>query len=101
MQRKVYQWEERFQNGREQTEDHSGHPTTSRMVDNGEQVHALIQEGDITVINIADILDISCGSAYSIIHEDLGYHKICARWVPKKLSDEHKQVHVETHMKTL
>jgi hypothetical protein len=35
-------------------------------------------------------LDIRCGSAYSNNHEDLGYHKTCARWVPKQLTDEHR-----------
>jgi len=35
-------------------------------------------------------LDISCGSAYSIIHKNLKYYKICARWVTKQLTDEHK-----------
>jgi len=46
--------------------------------------------GEITVTNIANKLDVSCGSAYFIIQEDLGYHKICARWVPKQLTDKHK-----------
>jgi hypothetical protein len=45
----------------------------------------------ITLTNIADKLDIRCGSAYFIIHEDFGYRKICARWVPKQLTDEHKR----------
>jgi len=38
----------------------------------------------------ADKLDISSGSAYSVIHWDLGYYKICARWGPKQLTDEYK-----------
>lgn len=35
-------------------------------------------------------LDISWGFTYSIIHEDVEYHKICARWMPKELTEEHK-----------
>jgi hypothetical protein len=31
-----------------------------------------------------------------IIHEELGYHKICARWVSEQLTDEHKWAHMET-----
>jgi len=49
----------------------------------------------ISVTNIAK-LNISCGSAYSIIHKDLRYHKICARWVPKQLTQDRKRVHVES-----
>jgi ribosomal protein S25 len=50
------------------------------MADSAEQVNARVQEERwITVTDTADKFDISCVSAYSIIHEDLGYHKICAR----------------------
>jgi len=56
-------------------------------------INALVQEGrQITATDIADNFAISCGSGYSIIHEELGYHKICARWVTKQLTYEHKQV---------
>jgi hypothetical protein len=97
----VYQWVESFQSGRTSIvdEDHLGHPTTSQTVDNVEQVNALVQEDrQITVTHTADELEISCGSAYSIVHEDLGYHKICASWVPKQLTDEQKQACVEMYM---
>jgi hypothetical protein len=47
-------------------------------------VNALVEEDrQIIITDIAGKLVMSCGSAYSIIHEDLKYHKICARWVPK------------------
>jgi hypothetical protein len=54
--------------------------------------------GQITVTNIADKLDISCGSAYSIIHEDFRCHNICAKWVPKQLTDEYEWACVEMCM---
>jgi histone-lysine N-methyltransferase SETMAR len=34
--------------------------------------------------------EVSRSSLYSIVSEHLGYKKICARWVPKMLSDTHK-----------
>lgn len=34
--------------------------------------------------------NLSCGSTRKIIHEDLGYRKIAARWIPKVMIDEHK-----------
>jgi hypothetical protein len=40
---------------------------------------------------VAAHLDISIGSAYAIMHDDLGYRKVCARWVPKELTVEHKR----------
>jgi len=59
-------------------EDHLGFPTTSQMVNNVEQVNAVLQEDrQVTGIDIANMLDVSCGFMYSIIHEDLRYYKIC------------------------
>jgi hypothetical protein len=52
----------------------------------------------ITVTEIAYKMDLSCGSSYYIIHKDLRYHKICARWVPKWLTDENKWACVEMCM---
>jgi hypothetical protein len=40
--------------------------------------------------HVADIVDIN-GSAHAIVHDDLGYHKVCAQWVPKQLTAQHKQ----------
>jgi hypothetical protein len=68
------------------------------MVDNEGQVNALVQEeGQITVIGIANKLDIRCGSAYSITHKHIGYHKICARWVSEQLTYKHKCACMGTH----
>jgi len=65
------------------------------MLDNVEQVTALVQE-DSRITDTADKLDISCRSAYSINYKDLGYHKICTRWVSKQFIDENKWAHMET-----
>jgi len=58
--------------------------TTSWMAENVEQVNALVQKDRwITVTDTANKLNNSYGSAYFIIHEDLGYFKICVKWVTK------------------
>jgi len=49
----------------------------------------------ITVSKVAVHLDVSYGSAYAIQHDDLGYRKVCAQWVPKGLNVVHKRQHVE------
>jgi len=74
---KVYQWVWMFQNGRISilNEDHSGCLTTSWIADSVEWINALVQEDrQITVTDTADKLGISCGSVYSIISKDFGYH---------------------------
>jgi hypothetical protein len=39
----------------------------------------------------AEKLDIGCGSSCSLIHDNSGSHRICAMWVPNRLTDEHKE----------
>jgi len=101
MQRKVYQWVERFRSGRHSITDegHLGHLTILWVVDSVEWVDAMVQEDrQISVTDIANKLDVSCGSAYSVIHKDLKYRKICATWVPKQFTNQHKWAHVEMCM---
>jgi hypothetical protein len=73
MQRKVYQWVEIFQSGKPSStdEDYSSHLTISWVVDNVERVNALLQEDRHITVTYTDKFDVSCGSTYSIIHEDL------------------------------
>jgi histone-lysine N-methyltransferase SETMAR len=40
-------------------------------------------------------LKVSHGSAHHIIHNVLQYHKVSARWVPKQLTPELKEHHVD------
>jgi hypothetical protein len=38
---------------------------------------------------------ISIGSTYSVVHDNLQFHKMCARWIPKRLTNEHKCMHLD------
>ena len=49
----------------------------------------------VTIDEVANHLKISHGSAYEIIHNRLGFHKVCARWVPKQLTVLHKQTRLD------
>ena len=46
----------------------------------------------VTIDEIAVVLKRSHGSAYSIVHDDLGYRTVCRRWVPRNLSHDQKCV---------
>ena len=76
-QRKVYEWVEWFKSGRTRVTDEgrSGRPSTSRTQDHiRDRADAMIREDRrITVSEVAAHLDISYGSAYAILHDDLGY----------------------------
>jgi len=53
------------------------------------------EDRQITVSEVAAHLDISYGSAYAILHDNLGYRKVCTWWVPKELTVVHKRQCVE------
>jgi len=58
----------------------------------------------VTVDEITTAFNMSHGCAYNIVHNDLGYRKVCSRWVPRQMSDDHKctwqticQEHLDHH----
>ena len=97
-QRKVYEWVAKFKSGRKRVSDEAwlGHLSTSCTEDHIDHVNAFIQEDQRnTVSEVAELLDISAGSAYAVLHDNLGCQKVCARWVPRQLTNTHKQQHME------
>ena len=54
-----------------------------------------------TIDEVANFLKISHGSAYEMMHNKLGFHKVCARWVLKQLAEVHKQTRVDIWQKHL
>jgi hypothetical protein len=56
-------------------------------------VNALIKEKmRTTVSEITLPVGISYGSAFVIVQVDLGYHKICARYVTRQLTEENREI---------
>ena len=49
----------------------------------------------LTIDEVANCLQISHGSAYEIMHNRLGFHKVCARWISKQLTMLHKQTRLD------
>ena len=91
--RSVYEWIEKFKDGRTSVkhQEGAGRPRTSTGLENVDRAKDMIlQNRRIKVEEVATDLEISHGSAHEIIHDVLGFRKVCARWVPKKLTDVHK-----------
>ena len=90
----VYEWIQMFENGHTSVMDaeRSGRPATATTTRNEERTLELICENRrITVEEVAGRLNVSVGSAYSLIHDSIKFSKVCARWVPKELTEEHKR----------
>ena len=103
-QRSVYEWIEKFKNGRTSVTQNegAGRPVTAINEENIERSREIIlSDRRITVDDVANRLQISHGSAYEIIYSRLGFHKVCARWVPKQLTQLHKQTRLDMCKKHL
>ena len=93
----IKRWVKEFQRGRESLEDdpRSGRPTTSTSPENIEKVHKLVIENRrISLYELEEATGISYGSIHNILHDEPHMSKVCARWVPKMLSDDMKQSRV-------
>jgi transposase len=94
----VYEWTEMFKNGSRSVNDaqHSGRPTTATTTQNEERAREqILQNRRLTVDEITKQLNISIRSAYSVVHDNHHFHKVCTRQVPKDLLNEHKCMHLD------
>jgi [histone H3]-lysine36 N-dimethyltransferase SETMAR len=88
----VTRWVVHFKNGNEDICDkpRSGRPPSAATADNKAAVDGLIRsDRRVSCRIIAESLGISLGTVHTIISE-LEYSKVCARWVPRQLTDELK-----------
>jgi len=59
-------------------------------------VEAIVKENrSVTLIEIATHMDMSHGSAHRMVHNVLQFHKVSARWVPRRLIAELKERRVD------
>ena len=94
----LHKWYSRYKNGNESVmdEQRSGRPTsiTSQKI---QEIKALLDKDRcITVRKVSQQVDCSVGTVNSIIHESLNMKRLCARWIPKMLSECQKAQKVES-----
>ena len=94
----IKEWYNRFKDGRTsvESEARSGRPSTSRNEIIIDQVRTLVmQDRRFTIRELADEASVSIGSVHSILTKDLGFRRISAKFVPKLLTIEQKQLRLE------
>ena len=95
----IYWWISEFQRGRKSTEDEhrSGRPVDVCTDENVRHVNDMITtDRRLTVRYVASCLKLSYGTTRHVITNALGYNKVCARWVPRMLTPDKKQVRLAT-----
>jgi hypothetical protein len=81
-------------------EQRRGRPSTS--VDLVQDIDAAVQADRCMSIAQLEIrFNLSRGSIWDIVHERLGYRKVCSMWVPRQLSDEHKKTRMGSSLMLL
>jgi histone-lysine N-methyltransferase SETMAR len=93
----VRRWVADFKCGRTDIIDkpRSGRPLSAATDAKKQLVDELIRsDRRVTTSDIVDVTGVSRGTVHNII-SDLGYSKVCSRWVPRQLTEELKQSRFE------
>uniref|UniRef100_A0A8C4QZV8 Mos1 transposase HTH domain-containing protein n=1 Tax=Eptatretus burgeri TaxID=7764 RepID=A0A8C4QZV8_EPTBU len=91
---RVFEWAKRFAEGRMDVNDdaRSGRPSIAKTDVNVERVRMLVRsDGRLTVRLIADQLNLNRETVRLILTEKLNMRKVCAKMVPKNLSNKQKE----------
>jgi len=93
-----YEWFKRFKESRMSVgeDPKPGRPSTSTNDDHVERDRVVISRNrHLTVREVADEVDISIGSYHQIFNETLKMCHVSAKFVPRLLTDDQKENHVE------
>jgi len=88
---RVLEWHKRFLEGREslKDDDRPGRPRTAITDDNIEKVRVVIRKDRrLGVRAVAEEVNLDRESVRRILREELNVRKVCAKMVPKLLSDK-------------
>ncbi|XP_041369571.1 protein GVQW3-like [Gigantopelta aegis] len=95
---RIFQWHKTFLDGREDVHDDqtSGRPKTTKTDENIKTVQKLVRsDRRLTIRMMAEMLSMNKESIRKILIEDLSMRKVCAKLVPKRLTNEQKQKRVD------
>jgi len=90
----VFDWFRRFKEGRTSVESdsRSGRPSTSRNEKMIAKVRTIVRNNRrLTVREIADDCGISVGTYDAILTDDLHMKRVCAKFVPRLLTDDQRE----------
>ena len=90
----VSEWHKRFKEGRESVRDdkrcgRSKEVGTPELI--GQIKNFMDKDHCVSIEAISTQFDISVGTVYTIIHEELKMQKICAKFVPRVLREDQKE----------
>ncbi|UYV73952.1 hypothetical protein LAZ67_11001570 [Cordylochernes scorpioides] len=93
----VFIWHKRFSDGRNTLEDdkHTGRPSSSKTPESIEKVREFVANNrSASPRMMEEVLHIKKETIRTILHEDLGKTKVCAKFVPHVLTGEQKSLRI-------
>ena len=90
----VFRWHKKFQEGREEVrdEERSGRERDVRTPDLVDKIRKFWDEDRrVSLLTVAAQFGVGEATVHRIVHEDLNMRKVCAKFVPRLLSDEQKE----------
>ena len=82
--------------------ERSGRPNEVVTPENIKKAHKIILENrKVKLQEIADIMKMSKGSVFTILHEHLSMRKLFSKWVPRSLTVDQKQQRVDASKECL
>ncbi|GFV19177.1 protein GVQW3 [Trichonephila clavipes] len=90
-------WHKAFKEGRVEVTDEprSGRPTTARTEENVDRVREVLRTDlRLSIQQIVDTLHMSTFAVHGVVTEDLQMRKVCAQLVPKRLTQDQKELRV-------
>ena len=102
----VFQWHARFKTGRTSVDgdEHTGRLRSCKTPETFALIQALLrQDRRQTIHDIAEELGICYGTSQRVLTEELGMHRVAAKFVPRILTADQKQqrVNVCTELRQL
>jgi len=88
----VFQWHARFKTGRTSVDNdkHTGRPTSCTTPETVARIQELVcQDQCRTIHNIAE-MEIGYGTCQRVLMEELGVHRVAAKFVPRILTADQK-----------
>lgn len=100
----VKRWAAEFKRGKQSLEDdpRSGRPAIGCSDENVEAIKELIEaDRRLKVRELSASTGLSYGTVYTILHEKLGLSKLSARWIPRMLTAQQKQIRADSSLALL
>ena len=91
----VFEWHKRFKEARESVRDDEryGRSKEVRTLESiGQIKNFMDKDHRVSIETISAQFDVSVGTVHTIIHEELKMRKICAKFVPRVLREDQKDV---------